>query len=108
VELSDNQAFLVGEEVTIAGVTVGGNVDPGYNGSFMVSSVSSDPSTGNTIITYQAVNTPGAATADAGTGTATPNTYLWYLDYNMDGNMDVGNSIDSAAFHAELGHRLAP
>jgi hypothetical protein len=101
-------AYAVGEVVTIAGVTVAGVTDPGYNGTFTVTSVTTDPTTGNVVITYRPTTTPGAATADAGTGTVTPNTYLWYLDYNEDGNMDVGNTLDSAAFGSRLGHRLLP
>ena len=37
--------------------------------------------------------------------TANP-LYKWYFDYNEDGNVDVGNTIDQAAFLARLDTNL--
>jgi hypothetical protein len=96
--------FAVGETITVTGVAIGGNATNAYNGTFTVLSVTTDGS-GNTVITYQAASVPSAP-ADVNTGGVSTPTYLWYLDSNMDGNIDVGNTTDRDAFRANLGKRL--
>jgi hypothetical protein len=99
ITLTNPVVFVVGETVTISGVAIGGNTNNPYNGTFTVLSVS-----GNSF-TYQANSTP-SATADANTGGASAPTYQWFMDFNMDGNLDVGNTTDHAAFRQRFGHRL--
>jgi hypothetical protein len=88
--------FQQGEQVAISGVMISGNANNPYNGNFFIQSVTLNTN-GTTTITYQALSVPSAA-ADANTGALSTVPYLWYLDFNQDGNIDVGNTLDSAPF----------
>ncbi len=74
--------FLMGEIVNIVGLPAG------YNGSFVILSVN-----GNTF-TYMAPTSGLTAVTNPTGAAATLNSYQWYLDYNEDGNIDVGNTLD--------------
>ncbi len=74
--------FLMGEIVNIVGLPAG------YNGSFVILSVN-----GNTF-TYMAPTSGLTAVTNPTGAAATLNSYQWYLDYNEDGNIDVGNTLE--------------
>jgi autotransporter-associated beta strand protein len=91
-------AFVLGQTVIITGVTVGGSTANPYNGTFIITGVN-----GNTF-TYTALSTPSAS-ADANTGAIATPTYQWYLDLDLNGNIDVGNTNSSTAFFNNLFNR---
>jgi hypothetical protein len=78
--------FVVGQRVTIAGVGTG------YNGTFIITSVN-----GNSF-TYTSASSGLATVNNQGTAANDTADYVWYLDNNEDGNVDVGNNVDSTAF----------
>jgi hypothetical protein len=86
--------FQIGEVVNITGLPAG------YNGLFVITGVS-----GNTF-TYNASSTGLAPFS--GSGAATLNTYQWYLDFNEDGNIDVGNTLEQTQLTNRLFTKLTP
>jgi hypothetical protein len=87
--ITANNSFVVGQRVVIAGITGA----TGFNGTFIITSVTA------TSFTYalatQPSGTPGFSGATASNDVA---DYVWYLDANEDGNIDVGNTADSTLF----------
>jgi hypothetical protein len=86
ITTSAPSGFSVGEQITISGVSIAG-----YNGNFIVTSVS-----GNTF-TYTVAAT-GLTNGTGGSASANTTNYFWYMDNNEDGNIDVGNTLDSTPF----------
>ncbi len=82
ITTSAPSGFLMGEIVNIVGLPAG------YNGSFVILSVN-----GNTF-TYMAPTSGLTAVTNPTGAAATLNSYQWYLDYNEDGVIDVGNTLD--------------
>ncbi len=82
ITTSAPSGFLMGEIVNIVGLPAG------YNGSFVILSVN-----GNTF-TYMAPTSGLTAVTNPTGAAATLNSYQWYLDYNEDGNIDVGNTLE--------------
>src|SRR5262249_3821277 len=69
----------------------------GANGTVVITSVN----TTHNPVTYTAP-TSGLAPFSGSGATATLNTYQWYLDFDEDGNIDVGNTIDQAQFFNDI------
>ena len=94
VVVTNGTVFAVGQRVAIGGVTISGNATNGYNGTFIVTGVGTDPTTGLPTFTYTA-SVSGLAPSDANTGNIGTPTYEWYFDYDQAGDIDV-SSMDSS------------
>ena len=110
-----NDPFVVNQSISVNGVMVGGSIDNPYNGTFLITSVSTNDS-GQTVITYTALSAPSAPADIEGDGTtdgtaSAATAYVWYLDFDMDGNIDAGggssDSADLAAFAKNYGKTLS-
>jgi hypothetical protein len=86
ITTTGTNTFVVGQRVVIAGVGTG------YNGTWVITSVN-----GNSF-TYTALTTGLATVNNAGTAATDTADYLWYLDENEDGNIDVSSTLDSTVF----------
>src|SRR6202008_2202605 len=93
ITTSAASGFVVGEKVGVSGGPI-----TGYNGAFVITSVNGNSFTYNASVTGLTSGSGGTAATDTG-------DYLWYLDYNQDGNIDVGNSLDSTPFFNNLFNR---
>jgi hypothetical protein len=87
--ITATNSFVVGQRVIISGISGA----TGYNGTYIITSASATQFT--YALATQPTGTPGFSGATAANDTA---DYVWYLDANEDGNIDLGNSLDSTPF----------
>jgi hypothetical protein len=92
VSVSSVAGFFVGERLTLSGVA--GTNAAIYNSSWVISAV-------NTATNQLTFTVPPQATGGDFTNAkvvADSADYVWYLDFNVDGNIDLNNSLDSTPF----------